>query len=108
MKRQNVKECAPRNRIELTEGILLCCTNAIETSAWFMINSTALGPVTHKYKRDLLNSFKFLNSIKKIKSKFIEIDREKHIITNQVCHIREHMLLHSCYKPANTKFESSH
>jgi hypothetical protein len=65
MKRQNVKECAPRNRIELTEGILLCCTNAIETSAWFMINSTALGPVTHKYKRDLLNSFKFLNSIKK-------------------------------------------
>jgi hypothetical protein len=67
MKRQNVKECAPRNRIELTEGILLCCTNAIETSAWFMINSTALGPVTHKYKRDLLNSFKFINSIKKKK-----------------------------------------
>jgi len=45
MKNQNVKDCAPRNRMKLTEGILLCCTNAIETSAWFMINSTALGPV---------------------------------------------------------------
>jgi hypothetical protein len=30
---------------EHTDGILFSCTNAIETSAWFMINSTALGPV---------------------------------------------------------------
>jgi len=36
--------------MELTEGILLSCTNAIETSAWFMINSTALTPVTGKFK----------------------------------------------------------
>lgn len=36
--------------MELTEGILLSCTNAIETSAWFMINSTALGPVRLKFK----------------------------------------------------------
>lgn len=28
-----------------TDAILFSCTNAIETSAWFMINSTALGPV---------------------------------------------------------------
>jgi len=36
--------------MELTEGILLSCTNAIETSAWFMINSTALGPVRCKFQ----------------------------------------------------------
>jgi len=46
----NNKGCAPRNMIELTEGNLLSCTNAIETSAWFMINSTALGPVRHKFR----------------------------------------------------------
>lgn len=28
--------------------------------------------------------------------------------TNRVCHIMGHMLLHSYYKPANSKFESSH
>lgn len=33
--------------LEHTDGILFSCTNAIETSAWFMINSTALGPVKH-------------------------------------------------------------
>lgn len=35
-------------KLEHTAGIFFSCTNAIETSAWFMMNSTALAPVRHK------------------------------------------------------------
>lgn len=54
-----------------------------------------------------LSNFKFLNSTN-YKTKLIEIKRERHKNTNQECHIMAHMLLHSCYKPGNTEFESSH
>jgi hypothetical protein len=43
-----VKTLSSKIELEHTDGILFSCTNAIETSAWFMINSTALGPVRHK------------------------------------------------------------
>lgn len=39
-----IEEVVEDEDLELTEGILFSCTNAIETSACFMIYSTALGP----------------------------------------------------------------
>ena len=46
--------------LEHTDGIFFSCTNAIETSAWFMINSTALGPRRHKPKSNSFPSWWYM------------------------------------------------
>ena len=100
--------------LEHTDGIFFSCTNAIETSAWFMINSTALGPGRYKPKSKSFPSwwymlqfvstdssaemFQMITLKSKVTETFVKSEN-----TYQGCHIMEHMTLHSYCKPAKHK-----